>query len=67
MESQAKYVYNKVEKVDLINVETVRQEMEQDIDKIHDTNGEINLYHHIIVNKAERTTHCYHKWNSNQY
>ena len=28
--------------------------MDQDIDKIDDTNGKINPYHEIIVNKAER-------------
>ena len=28
--------------------------MEQDVDIIDDTNGEINPYHEIIVNKAER-------------
>ena len=54
MESQAKYVYKKVEKGNLINVETVMQEMEQEIDRIDDTNGEINLCHENIVNKAEK-------------
>ena len=54
MESQAKYVYKKVEKGDLINVEMVWQEMEQEIDKIDDTNKEIHLYCDIIVNKAEK-------------
>ena len=28
--------------------------MEQEIDEIDDTNGEINLYHDIIINKAEK-------------
>ena len=28
--------------------------MDQDVDKIGDTNGKINPYHEIIVNKAER-------------
>ena len=41
--------------------------MEQEIDKIDDTNGEINLYHNIIVNKAEKDDTLYHKWNSGQY
>ena len=54
MESHIKYVHKKVEKGDSINVETVRQEMEQELDKINNTNGEINLYHDIIVNKAEK-------------
>ena len=50
--SQAKYVYKKMENGSSINVEMRRKEMEQEIDKIDDTNGEINLYHDIIVNKA---------------
>ena len=28
--------------------------MDQDVDKIDDTNGKINPYHEIIVNKVER-------------
>ena len=28
--------------------------MDQDVDRIDDTNGKINPYHEIIVNKAER-------------
>ena len=50
MESQAKYVCEKVERGALVNVEKVRQE----IVKVVYTNGEINLYHDIIVNKAEK-------------
>ena len=47
-------MYKKEEKGDLINVETLWQEMEQEIGKIDDTHKEINLYHDIIVNKAEK-------------
>ena len=67
MENQAEYVYEKVERGDLINVEAVRQEMEQEIDKIDDTNGEISLYHGIIVNKVEKDDTLYHQRNSGQY
>ena len=38
----------------VINVETIRQEMDHEIDMRDDTNREVNLYHDIIVNKAER-------------
>ena len=32
----------------------IKQEIDQDIDGMGDTSGEINPYHEIIVNKAER-------------
>ena len=38
----------------MINVHTIKQEIDQDIDKIDDTNGKVNPYHKIMVNKAER-------------
>ena len=38
----------------MINVDTINQEIDQDIDKIDDTNGKVNSYLKIIVNKAER-------------
>ena len=51
---QARYVYKKVESGSVINKDTTKQEMDQDVDRIDDTKGEINPYHEIIVNKAER-------------
>ena len=36
------------------NIDTIKQKTDQDVDKMNDTNGEINLYHEKIVNKAER-------------
>ena len=41
----------KVESGSVINVDTIRQELEEDIDEIDDTSGEINPYHDIIVNE----------------
>ena len=38
----------------VINVDTTKQEIDQDVDKVDDTNGKINPYCEIIVNKAER-------------
>ena len=35
-------------------MDTIKQEIDQDVDKIDDTNGKVNPYHKIIVNKAER-------------
>ena len=50
MNDQAKYVYKKEESGSVINLDTIKQEMDQDIDKI-DANGKINQYHEIIINK----------------
>ena len=47
-------MYKKVELGVVINTDTIKQEMDQDIDRIDDTNGKINQYCEIIVNKAER-------------
>ena len=38
----------------VINIYTIKQEMDQKVDKMDDTSREINSYHEIIVNKAER-------------
>ena len=53
-EDQARHVYKKVGSESIINVDTIREEIDQDIDRIDDTSGEINPYCEIIVNKAER-------------
>ena len=53
-EDQAKHIYKKVELGSIINIDTVKQEMEQDSDRLDNTSGDINPYHKIIVNKAER-------------
>ena len=44
----------KVELGSIISIDTIRQELEQDVDKIDDTSAKINPYHDIIVHKAER-------------
>ena len=48
------HVYKRVESGSVINVNTIKPEIDQDIDRMDDTSGEINPYHKIIVNKAER-------------
>ena len=53
MNDQARHIYKKVESRSVINVDTTKQEMDQDVDRIDDTNGEINPYHEVIINKAE--------------
>ena len=53
---QANYIYKKVETGEIINTDTIQQEIEQEeqLNKIDDTNREINPYQEWIVNNAER-------------
>ena len=53
---QMKYIYRKVETGEIINTETIEQEMEQEeqLSKIDDTNAETNPYQELVVN-AEKT------------
>ena len=44
MNDQARRVYKKVGSGNIINVNTVKQKIHQDVDKIEDINGEINPY-----------------------
>ena len=41
--------------------------MDQDVDRIDDTNGEINPYCEIIVNKAERDNIILSKMDNHQH
>ena len=52
---QTKYIYKKTELGEIINTETIQQELEQErqLDRIDDTNGETNPYKELIVNNAE--------------
>ena len=54
---QTRYIYKKVEMGEMINMDTIQQEIEQEkqLSKIDDMNGEINLYRELIVNNVERT------------
>ena len=49
---QTRYIYRKVETVEMINTDTIEQEMEQEkqLSRIDDTNGETNPYQELIVN-----------------
>ena len=53
---QANLVYKKTESGEAINAETLQQELEheQQLNRIDDTNREINPYKELIVNKAEK-------------
>ena len=54
---QANYIYKKVETGEMINTDTIQQEIEQEeqLNRMDDTNGEPNPYQELIVNNAERT------------
>ena len=53
---QTKYVYKKVETGEMINANTIQQEIEQEkqLNRMDDENGEINPYRELIANNAER-------------
>ena len=53
---QANYIYRKVETGQIINTNTIEQEMKQEkqLSRIDDTNGETNPYQKLTVNNAER-------------
>ena len=60
-EDQAIHMYKKVESGSIINIDTIKQETEQDLDRLDDISGDINPYGYIIVNNAERQDKTYHK------
>ena len=43
MNDQARHIYKKTESGNMINVDTIKQEIDHDVDKRDDTNGEINV------------------------
>ena len=53
---QANFVYKKTESGEMINTETLQQELEQkrQLNKIDDTNGDTNSHKEMIVNNAEK-------------
>ena len=53
---QANFVYKKTELGEMINSETLQQELEHErqLNKIDDTSGDINPYKELIINNAEK-------------
>ena len=53
---QVNFVYKKTESNDMINTETLQQELEHErqLDKIGDINGDTNPYKEMIENNAEK-------------
>ena len=54
---QTSYVYKKTELGEVINTDTLQQELEHEgqLNKIDDTSRETNTYKELIVNNAEKT------------
>ena len=54
---QTRYIHKKVETGEMINTDTIQQEIEQEkqLNRIDDKNGEINPDREPIVNNTERT------------
>ena len=59
---QADYIYRKVELGSLINKNTMKEQIDPDIelDKMDNTRGDENPYRELIVNNVGRI--CYPKW-----
>ena len=55
-EDQVRHTYKKVESGDIINVSTMKQEIDQDweLNRLDDTSRDINSYRELIVNNAEK-------------
>ena len=53
---QTKYVYKKIETGEMINTDTIQQEIEQEkqLNRMDDESGEINPYRELIVNNVEK-------------
>ena len=56
MEEQARHRYKKVESGNMININTLKQEIEQhwELIKLDDTSGDNNPYRELIVNNTEK-------------
>ena len=55
-EDQARHIYKKVEPGNIIDINTLKQEIDQDqeLNRPDDTSGDINPYRELIVNNAEK-------------
>ena len=53
---QTKYVYKKAETGEMINTNTIQQEIEEEkqLNRMDDESGEINPYRELVVNNAEK-------------
>ena len=67
--NQARYIYKKIETGGIINVDTVKHEIEQEkqLNRMDDDSGKINPYKELVVNNAEKIEMQKSKWSSDQY
>ena len=56
-EDHARHVYKKVESGNVININTLKQEIDQDqeVSRLDDTSRDIKPYRELIVNNTEKT------------
>ena len=54
MEEQARHVYKKVESGNIIDINTLEEEIDWELSKLDDTSRDINPYRELIVNNAEK-------------
>ena len=56
MEEQARHVYKKVESGNIINMNMLKQEIEQyqELSKLDDTSRDVTPYRELIINNAEK-------------
>ena len=55
IKDQANHISKRQETEKIVNIGIIKQEIEIDnIDKMEKTNGKINPYHKIVINKVER-------------
>ena len=54
IQGQAKHIYKKVESGSIINSDTIKQEMEHDLNRLDNTSSDITSYHDIIVKNTKR-------------
>ena len=56
-EDQARHIYKKVELGDIINISTMKQDIDQDqeLNRLYDTSGDVNSYRELTVINAEKT------------
>ena len=52
---QARHIYKKVETGGIINIDTVKHEIEQEkqLNRMDDDSGEVNPYRELVINNAE--------------
>ena len=65
---QARYIYNKVGQESIVNVETIKEEIDDDrLDEDNNNEKEENPYQNIILNEFDWESIITSQWNNRQY